>query len=80
MDKKLTLNLNASIINAAKAYAKENGHSLSRIIERYLANLTQREEPDLISPRVKRLTGVIKNREDFNEADEISDYLIKKYK
>ncbi len=39
MDKKLTLSLNASIIEEAKAYAKENQVSLSRIIEHYLKSL-----------------------------------------
>ena len=62
MDTKLTLKLNSSVIASAKAYAKENNTSLSRLIERYLETLTQAEEPKdgvTITLLVESLTGVI---------------------
>ncbi len=39
MTTKLTLNLEKSIIERAKTYAKNTGRSLSEIIENYLATI-----------------------------------------
>lgn len=85
MDKKLTLSLNEAVIDAAKIYAKENGESLSRLIERYLFSLTHNnaeDDNDLhpVSSRVRRLTGIIELPKDFDEKESITDYLTKKYK
>ena len=41
MDKKLTLKLDAAVIERAKAYSKNNGTSLSRLIQGYLDRLTK---------------------------------------
>ena len=46
MNTKLTLNLNKSVIENAKDYAKENSISLSKLIENYLNSLTQKEPED----------------------------------
>ena len=60
MNTKLTLNLDKSIIEEAKFYAKANKLSLSKLIENYLHSLTYRKsETAEISPLVKSLTGVI---------------------
>lgn len=41
MDKKLTLRLDADVIESAKAYARQHGESLSQMVERYFKRLTQ---------------------------------------
>ena len=86
MDRKLTLSLNAMIVDQAKHYAKDRGTSLSRMIENYLAVLTQEHsapKESEISPLVKRLLGVAKVDSDAalsNYREEYSDYLTTKYK
>lgn len=81
MDKKLTLSLNANIIETAKAYAKSNNISLSKLIESYLSTLTTREKKEVeITPLVKSLSGVISIDDDFDEKEIYSQYLMEKYK
>ncbi len=81
MDKKLTLSLNQDIIENAKIYAKSNNISLSKLVESYLATLTDRtkEKPE-ITHLVKSLSGVIDLPSDFDEKEAYSEYLIEKYK
>lgn len=84
MDSKLTLKLNKSVIEQAKDYAKKNQVSLSRLIENYLASLTQKEKSkrkDIeITPFVKSLSGSIKLSEDFDYDDARYQYLMEKHK
>lgn len=81
MDRKLTLSLNQRIIENAKIYAKSNNISLSKLIESYLATLTQKtmKDPE-ITPLVKSLSGVIDLPSDFDEKEAYSKYLTEKYK
>lgn len=79
MNTKLTLNLNKSVIEQAKSYAKSNHVSLSKLIENYLDSLNRNSHSsDEISPLVASLTGVIPN-DSVNEKKEYTDYLTKKY-
>jgi hypothetical protein len=79
MNTKLTLNLNKSIIEEAKFYAKKNSVSLSKLIENYLNSLTKSSTTQKkISPLVKGLTGVIPNKK-VDERKDYKDYLTKKY-
>ncbi|WP_299061023.1 DUF6364 family protein [uncultured Polaribacter sp.] len=84
MDSKLTLKLDTAVIEQAKAYAKKNQISLSRLIEGYLATLTQKKKNTSkeieITPFVKSLSGSIKLPEDFDEDKAKFDYLMEKYK
>lgn len=81
MDKKLTLSLNEGVIEMAKNYAKQSNTSLSKLIESYLASLTQQKESRRkITPLVKSLSGVISIDNDFDVKDEYAKYLIEKYK
>lgn len=81
MDKKLTLSLNAEIIEKAKKHAKRHKTSLSRMVESYLAKVTHKEQiEEKFSPLVERLIGIIPLPKDFNEKEAIQDYLIEKYK
>lgn len=81
MDKKLTLSLNASVIDRAKSYASEQGTSLSKMIENYLSLVTKKEEQEIeLTPLVKELSGIIQLPDDFDFRSEYADYLIEKYK
>ena len=78
---KLTLNLDKSVIEEAKAYAKSQKVSLSRLVESYLSSLV-RKERDLIAitPFVENLSGVISLDRDYDVKKDYSDHLAKKHK
>lgn len=79
MNTKLTLNLNKTIIESAKDYAKNHKTSLSKLIETYLNSITKKENStDDVSPLVESLTGVIPG-ENTNYKKEYQDFLNKKY-
>ncbi|WP_273444381.1 DUF6364 family protein [Neolewinella agarilytica] len=80
MDKKLTLSLNATVIDQAKSYAKEQGTSLSKMIENYLSFVIKKEEKAEITPLVQSLIGIVTVPEDFDLREEYTDYLMEKYK
>ncbi len=81
MDTKLTLNLDKSVIERAKIYAKSHKISLSRLIESYLTSLTTKRSTKIeITPLVESLSGVIKLDQDFDYKENYTDYLIEKYK
>lgn len=79
MNTKLTLNLDKSIIDEAKSYAKKNQVSLSKLIENYLNSLvsTNQKKTTRISPLVESLTGIISSEVD--ERKSYRDYLSEKY-
>ncbi|WP_397447028.1 DUF6364 family protein [Polaribacter sp. R77954] len=84
MDSKLTLKLDKAVIEQAKEYAKKNQISLSRLIESYLASLTQKEKSNKkeieITPLVESLSGVVKLPKDFDFKKDYRDHLLEKYK
>lgn len=78
---KLTLKLKQGAIQKAKAYAKRNKESLSRLVERYFESVS---EPPAqyeagITPLVKELSGVIRMKKGANERKLYAEYLAKKY-
>lgn len=76
MTTKLTLTVEKDIIESAKIYAKQNGRSLSPLIENYLNALVQKENPkDDLSPKVKELMGSIKLPKDFDYEKELTESL-----
>lgn len=81
MDTKLTLNVNKSVIERAKEYAKSHKISLSKLIETYLASLTNKKSYETdITPLVESLIGVIELDKDFDYKNSYSDFLMEKYK
>lgn len=81
MDKKLTLSLNEEIIEQAKSYAREHQTSLSKMVENYLRLVVENSSKDVkITPLVKSLIGVIELPQDFDEKNNYTDFLMKKYK
>ena len=78
MNTKLTLNLDKSIIEEAKSYAKKNNVSLSKLIENYLNSLTKTSKEGIkVSPLVESLTGIISS--EIDERKSYRDYLSEKY-
>ena len=81
MNTKLTLNLEQTIIEKAKNYAKIHKTSLSKLIENYLQKVTtDNEEKDKITPLVKSLSGIISLPKDYDHKKAYTDFLIDKYK
>lgn len=82
MNTKLTLTIEKEIIKIAKEYAKEKGQSLSDLVENYFKLITNDRRPlkskDL-SPRTRRLRGIIKSKEELNYKEILTEELLKKY-
>ena len=79
MTTKLTLTVEKTVIEKAKAYAKKTGRSLSELVENYLEAITLNEKEENLSPRLKKIVGVVKLPHDFDEEKELSDYYKKKH-
>ena len=82
MNTKLTLTIDKEIIEQAKKYAAEKGRSLSDMVENYFKFLTEsklEEKSETLSPRVKRLRGILKVRSDFDYKKILDEERIKKY-
>jgi hypothetical protein len=80
MTTKLTLTIDDTVINSAKNYAQQTGKSLSSVVENYLKSLSSPSTKNVeISPRVRKMMGVIKLAKDFDYKKEIGNALTKKY-
>ena len=81
MDAKLTLNIDKDVASKAKVYARNEGRSLSDLVENYLKLLTKNTDVDHseYSQRVKSLLGSISLPKDFDYKKELADSLAKKY-
>jgi hypothetical protein len=80
MATKLTLTVKKGVILKAKSYAKHTGRSLSELVEKYLDTLTEETKGQReLSPRLKKIVGIAKLPEDFDEKKEIGDYLKSKH-
>ena len=78
MNTKLTLNLDKEIIHEAKAYAKNNSVSLSKLIENYLNSLKKKKKKQTtVSPLVESLTGIIPS--EYDEKKDYRNYIDQKY-
>ncbi|GGE68528.1 MULTISPECIES: DUF6364 family protein [Pedobacter] len=83
MNTKLTLTIDESVIKRAKAYAEEQGRSLSAVVENYLKAVTKREEiepiQDELSPILKSFKGAFKMPLDFDYKEELNKIRDEKY-
>lgn len=82
MNTKLTLTIEKEIIEVAKEYAKEKGQSLSEMVENYFKFVTGnrkkiKEKP--LSPKVRKLRGIIKVDDNFDYKQILTEELAKKY-
>ncbi|AHF16381.1 DUF6364 family protein [Niabella soli] len=76
---KLTLTIEAVVIEKAKHYAKHTGRSLSDLVERYLETLTEAPPDEKISSRLKKIAGAVKLPDDFDEKEALLSYFEKKH-
>lgn len=78
MNTKLTLSVDKEVVRKAKKYAKENGRSLSGLIESYLIGITSEhfESDEKSTPLTNRLLGVFK----VDEPISVSESITKKYR
>ena len=83
MDTKLTLKLDKSVIEKAKAYASDQQVSLSKLVENYLNALTSksREKDEIsITPFVKSLTDGNTIPADYDYKRDFRNYFEEKYR
>ena len=85
METKLTLSMDKEVIEKAKAFAKKNHTSLSRLIEDYFSALTGQSKRNNakdkdISPLVKSLSGVLQLPDNYDFKKDRLQYLDKKHK
>lgn len=82
MNSKLTLTLEKDVIEVAKTYAKEEGISLSEMVENYFRLLTadkRQIKPRQLSPKVQKLRGIIHSEHPIDFKKVLEEELIKKY-
>lgn len=79
MSTKLTLTVDKSVIERAKAYAKHTGRSLSELVESYLETIIQEDKEEQLSPKLKKIVGAVKLPKNFDEKKELRAYLEKKH-
>ncbi|MFC4873791.1 DUF6364 family protein [Negadavirga shengliensis] len=82
MNTKLTLTIEEEVIRIAKEYAREKGQSLSEMVENYFKMITadrKQIKPKALSPRVRRLRGIIKANEEIDYKEILTEELSKKY-
>ncbi len=82
MNTKLTLTIEKEVIQIAKEYAKEKGQSLSDLVENYFKLITNERRPlktKELSPRIKRLRGIIKTDKQLDYKEILTEELLKKY-
>ena len=79
MTTKLVLTIDATVLSIAKKYAKQQGKSLSYIVENYLMCLKPKEsKEEIISSRILKLRGVAKLKPNFNYKNALGKSLVKK--
>jgi len=70
------------VIKAAKEYAADSGRSLSDIVENYLKSLKvkDRAQRRKLSPKVKKLKGIITLPDNFDYKKTMAEEVTKKYR
>jgi len=82
MNTKLTLTIEKEVIETAKKYAKEKEQSLSEMVENYFKFVTAKRlkiNEKQLSPKVRKLRGIIKTDDSFNYKQILTEELSKKY-
>lgn len=82
MNTKLTLTIEKEIIKIAKEYAKEKGQSLSEMVENYFKFVTVKRmkiKEKQLSPKVRKLRGIIKVDNNFDYKQILTEELSRKY-
>jgi hypothetical protein len=75
MTTKLTLSVDPAIVSRAKRYAKRQGVSVSRLVEVYLASVSQQPAAGDLPPLVASLRGALKKA----DTGAYRKHLVRKY-
>lgn len=82
MNTKLTLTIDESVIKEAKAYAEEQGRSLSAVVENYLKLVIKKKEDVELTPILKSILNDLPKIElpkDYDYKKELDKVREKKY-
>lgn len=82
MNSKLTLTIEKEVVEIAKRYAHEKGQSLSQMVENYFKFITGERAviaENQLSPKVKKLRGIIKVDKNLDYKKILTEELSKKY-
>jgi predicted DNA-binding protein len=79
MSDKLILEIDENLISLAKKLAKKEGLSISELISNYLKDLDQAKNQDELSPKVKKLKGIVPVGKTFDFKKELENQKLKKY-
>lgn len=80
MTTKLTLSINAGVVEKAKSFLQTGSQSLSGLVEDYFTLLIKTKQQKKIEmPITRELTGIVKSVNKVGEQD-IYEYLQEKYK
>ena len=81
MDTKLTLTIDEGLISRAKTYAKNQGRSLSDLVENYFKYLMSDDYPiqEKLPDVVRELKGSFQAPADFDYKKALQDEIIKKH-
>jgi len=77
MNKKLTLNIEDSLITFAHKYSQKTNQSISSIIGKYLSRLKNENDIETISSEAKELYGILE-KEPLPDKKEMRKILYKK--
>jgi hypothetical protein len=70
--------MSKELIEKGKAYAQQQGRSLSEIVAAYLKQITEKADAD-VAPLVEEMTGVVSLDDDRDYKDVYAEELAKKY-
>ncbi len=79
MKTRLTLIIEKDIVEQAKRYAKNNGQSLSHLVEIFLNNISTKDSTLKSSSKLNKIVGAIKLPLNFNEKNERRNYFENKH-
>lgn len=77
MQTKLTLRLDAQLIERAKTYARHRGKSVSQMVADYFALLGQEEQRETLAPLTRSLRGALRGA--AIDEDDYRQHLEEKY-
>lgn len=63
MNKKLTLNVDESLIDFAHEYSKKTNQSISNIVEKYFLNLKKEIDSSKISASAREIYGILESNQ-----------------
>lgn len=73
---KLTLRINARLVEQAKQFASQHDTSVSQLVETFFQDLARREGSHSDTPVLDQLMGILPEQVDF---EDYYDHLVEKY-